>query len=166
MRVLWAPWRMSYIEGEKEDGCFLCVGDGDGPDREKLALFRDSDTVVILNRYPYGNGHLMVAPRRHVGRLDELCEAEFLALMLMVKKAASALEAAYRPQGMNIGINLGKAAGAGVEDHLHWHLLPRWLADTNFMPLVSETKVIPEHLLSTYDRLLPFFEKKDGSERG
>jgi len=108
----------------------------------------------------------MVAPRRHVGRLGELCEAEFLALMRMVKKAASALEAAYHPQGMNIGINLGKAAGAGVEDHLHWHLLPRWLADTNFMPLVAETKVIPEHLLSTFDRLLPFFEKKEGSDRG
>ncbi len=148
---------MSYIEGEKKPGCFLCTDGGEGPDRERLALMRSRDAVVMLNRYPYGNGHLMVAPRRHCGQLQELTEEEYLAVMKEVKRAAAALEAAYHPEGLNIGINLGKAAGAGVEDHLHWHLLPRWAADTNFMPMVAETKVIPEHLSATFDRLLPLF---------
>jgi len=156
MKTLWAPWRMQYLE-EPPTGCVFCSALASDDERGHLVLVRDAAAVILLNKYPYGHGHLLVAPRCHLGRPEELADAEYDALMRAVRRAAVALGEAFKPQGMNIGMNLGRAAGAGVADHCHWHLLPRWNGDTNFMPLIGEVKVLSEHLLTTYDRLRPLF---------
>lgn len=156
--VLWAPWRMEYIAAEERPGgCIFCDGADAAERRARLVLRANADAIVMLNRFPYGSGHLMVAPRRHVAALGELAASEYGTLMDEVRDAARVLQAEMRPGGMNVGINLGSAAGAGIADHLHWHLVPRWAGDTNFMPLLADVKVMPEHLLATYDRLLPHF---------
>lgn len=157
MKTLWAPWRMQYLEEPPPAGCFFCAALASDDDRAHLLLVRDAHAVILLNKYPYGHGHLLVAPSRHLGRLEELADGEYDALMRAVRRAAVALAEAFSPQGMNIGINVGRAAGAGVADHCHWHLLPRWNGDTNFMPIIGEVKVLSEHLLVTYDRLRPRF---------
>jgi len=158
MRVLWAPWRMAYIGAEKPEGCIFCPRPGD--DRRKaFILWETESTLVMLNRYPYASGHLLVAPRRHVARPDGLEPEEFVRLMRGLHEAIRAACEAFRPEGMNVGMNLGRAAGAGIEEHLHWHIVPRWNGDTNFMPLLAEVRVLPEHLESTYERLLPFFSR-------
>ncbi len=148
MKRLWAPWRMKYIEGTAEaDGCFLCkaaeagVADGEG-----LVVWRESLTVCVMNRYPYNNGHLLVAPCRHEGEIGSLSEEERAALFGGLVRARDVLQKVMSPDGFNIGINLAKAAGAGLEDHLHFHVVPRWNGDTNFMPVLADTKVIPESL--------------------
>ena len=158
MRQLWAPWRMAYIAEPAPDGCFFCAALASDDERAHLVVAREAHAVTLLNKYPYGSGHLLVAPRRHVALPEELTESEYDALMRAVRRAALALRAAFAPEGMNLGMNLGRAAGAGVADHCHWHLLPRWVGDTNFMPLVAEVKVLSEHLQATYDRLRPHFE--------
>lgn len=157
--VLWAPWRMEYIAGREPapDGCIFCHLPSGSDRRAALVLRAGEEAVVMLNRFPYGSGHLMVAPRRHVGALGALAAGEYAALMDEVRAAERGLREEMRPDGMNIGINLGSAAGAGIAAHLHWHLVPRWSGDTNFMPLIADVKVMPEHLLATYDRLLPHF---------
>jgi ATP adenylyltransferase len=157
MKTLWAPWRMAYIEEPPPSGCFFCAALASDDDRTHLVLARDRETIVLLNKYPYGFGHLLVAPRAHVGRLEELPDAAYSALSSMVRRSAVALRAAVAPEGMNIGMNVGRIAGAGVADHCHWHVVPRWGADTNFMPLIAEVKVMSEHLDTTYDRLRPHF---------
>ncbi|MCA9771708.1 MAG: HIT domain-containing protein [Myxococcales bacterium] len=156
-RTLWAPWRMEYILADKTAGCVLCakLAEADGP--ENLILARRGTVFVILNRFPYASGHLMVAPIRHVARPRDLTADERRDLMDTVAEAEGALEGALAPQGMNIGANLGRAAGAGVEDHLHVHLVPRWVGDHNFMPVVGLARVMPEHLRDTYAKLQPAF---------
>ncbi len=159
MKTLWAPWRMQYLETPPATGCFFCAGFSTDDLRGHHVLARDAQTITMLNKYPYGNGHLLVAPRAHVGSLGELEDGAYDALSRAVRRASGVLGAALGPEGMNIGMNLGRAAGAGVADHCHWHLLPRWVGDTNFMPLLAEVKVVSEHLETTYARLAPFFRR-------
>jgi ATP adenylyltransferase len=154
MKKIWAPWRMEYIASEKQpekDKCFLCL-EADNDD-EALVLVRKPAAFVIMNRYPYSNGHLMVAPNRHVGKIEELTDSELLEMMGLVRTVSVVLREEMSIDGLNVGINMGKAAGAGLEEHLHIHVVPRWFGDTNFMPVVGETKVISEHLYETYRKL-------------
>jgi len=157
MKQLWAPWRMQYLDEPPPAGCFFCAAVESEDEREHLVVAKDPFSVTLLNKYPYGNGHVLLAPRHHIARPDELAADAYDGLMRAVRRAAEALRAAFAPEGMNIGMNIGRAAGAGVAEHCHWHLLPRWNGDTNFMPLIGEVKVLPEHLIATYDRLRPQF---------
>lgn len=153
MKHLWAPWRLAYVAGPKGAGCFLCEALDSKDDRATLLVHRAELGFLILNRYPYNTGHLMVVPNRHLARLDALTKEEADTLMQLTILAVRGLEHMAGPQGFNIGMNLGRAAGAGIEDHLHMHVVPRWISDTNFMPVIGDTKVLPEHLEETYDRL-------------
>lgn len=157
MERLWAPWRMEYIVNEKPAGCIFCVGNDPALDRERYVLLRTPSSLVMVNRYPYTNGHLLVAPHRHVGDPDALTDAEMVDLFRTVRLCRTALQRASVPEGFNIGINLGRAAGAGVEEHIHLHVVPRWNGDTNFMSVLDDVRIMPENLLATYDRLYPFF---------
>jgi ATP adenylyltransferase len=148
---------MEYITAPKPSGCIFCIHPGSSVDRERLILHATAATLVMLNRYPYTNAHLLVAPRQHTDRLDALSETVQLELMSMVILCQRVLEAAFKPHGFNVGMNLGKAAGAGVDDHLHLHIVPRWEGDTNFMSVLQDVRVIPEALLHTYDLLAPLF---------
>ena len=169
MRVLWAPWRLSYVERtEKNQSCIFCdkpALTGPAERREALVLHSDPHSSVIINKFPYTNGNLMVSPRTHTADLPGLDAVGSTALLETVKLAVSALDEVYSPQGFNIGMNLGRSAGAGIDEHLHWHVVPRWEGDTNFMPLLAETRVIPEHLEDCYDRLLPVFERASKSSQ-
>ncbi|NOX97870.1 MAG: HIT domain-containing protein [Nitrospirae bacterium] len=154
MKRIWAPWRMKYIlKKDKEQTCLFCRKPKENRDEENYLLVRGETSFLMLNTYPYSNGHLLVVPYKHVSRLDNLEGRELLELMMLTRKATELLEKVIQPQGFNIGMNLGKVAGAGIADHLHLHIVPRWEGDTNFMPVVSETKVIPEHLETTYQKL-------------
>lgn len=150
---------MAYVASEKPPpgSCIFCDLPGAGDDRENLVLSADDDTVVMMNRYPYNNGHLMVAPRVHTAELGALAPGPYVHLMERLRVAAAIVAEALGSDGMNIGLNLGKTAGAGIDTHLHWHIVPRWDGDTNFMPVVGETKVMPQHLLASYDLLAPRF---------
>ena len=160
MEQLWAPWRMDLIEkGNPTKGCIFCELPRQRNDRENLILGRTPHTFAILNRFPYNNGHLMVVPDRHVASLASMTSEEQAELMRLTRHAEIALNEAYMPQGLNIGINLGKPAGAGVADHLHVHLVPRWNGDTNFMTVVGNVRVLPEDLSETAKRLRPIFER-------
>jgi len=151
---IWAPWRLAYIErAESEGGCIFVDLPAQSDDRDNLILHRAEHAFVMLNRYPYTNGHLMVAPFRHTGSMGDLSDAELLELNQLVRDCVHWLTEAYHPQRFNIGVNMGRAAGAGIEDHLHWHIVPRWSGDTNFMSTVGETRVMAESLSDTYDRL-------------
>lgn len=163
MDRLWAPWRMEYLSKAGAQGCVFCR---QGDDRELLVLRRTPRVLVMLNGYPYSNGHLMVAPVRHTADLDALSDREMLELLRSVALCRRVLTRASAPQGFNIGLNLGKAAGAGVEDHLHLHVVPRWNGDSNFMSVVAEVRVLPESLRATYDRLLPFFAEAGELDEG
>lgn len=158
MQPLWAPWRMDYVTGDKPEGCIFCLLPAGQADRESLVLGRSAHSFVILNRYPYNNGHLMVIPRRHCGDLRGLPEEEFLDLHRLLRLSTEVLLAAIPAEGLNVGMNLGKAAGAGIDAHLHYHLVPRWVGDTNFMPVLAETRVIVEHLDATWAKLRPGFD--------
>jgi ATP adenylyltransferase len=158
MDQLWAPWRMELIQkGEPKDGCLFCELPKSTNDRENLIVGRTRSTFAILNKYPYNNGHLMVVPRRHGGDLQQLPEEEWQELNAMLRAALRIVQQAYAPHGSNVGLNLGRVAGAGIADHLHWHIVPRWNGDTNFMPVVGLTKVMIEHLHESWDRLRPLF---------
>ncbi len=160
MEVLWAPWRMTYVGGTRAPGCIFCTAiDGDW--RERLLLGTTPASLVILNRYPYQSGHLMVAPRRHTADLPGLPAAEHADLAETLRRALASLAGVLRPEGFNVGMNLGVCGGAGVVDHLHWHIVPRWAGDTNFMPVLADVRVMPQHLLDTYDRLRPAFDWLD-----
>lgn len=158
MKQLWAPWRIDYIKGEKPAGCILCEKPKEKKDRANLILHRGKRAFVMMNLYPYNNGHLMVIPYEHANTLEGLPDETLKELMQLTQKALAALRKAFRPEGANVGLNLGKAAGAGIEDHLHFHVLPRWLGDTNFMTSVADIRVIPEDLLETYKQLKPYFK--------
>lgn len=159
MSVLWAPWRMEYILSEaKGGGCILCPGEDRERDAERLILHVGPRSLVMMNRYPYNNGHLLVAPRRHVPDLEGLSPEEMLDLLGSVRTSIGALRRLMKPEGFNVGLNLGRVAGAGVEAHLHFHIVPRWSGDTNFMTVLGEVRVIPEHIRETYGKLAPYFE--------
>ncbi|NIS60586.1 MAG: HIT domain-containing protein [Proteobacteria bacterium] len=158
MKVLWAPWRMTYIAGDREQGCLLCSKLKGRNDKGNLILCRSGQSFIILNQFPYTSGHLMVAPNRHVASLDELNEGEMLELMALLRQSVLILKRALKPDGFNVGMNIGRVAGAGIEDHIHFHIVPRWNGDTNFMPVFFETRVMPEYLEKTYEKLLSFVE--------
>jgi ATP adenylyltransferase len=159
MDILWAPWRMKYVSGaESPAGCLFCTAVADGDDATQGVLARDARAFLILNAFPYAAGHLMVATRRHVGSPEDLEAEEALGVWRLAQRAVTALRAVYRPDGFNLGVNVGRAAGAGIEGHLHLHVVPRWAGDTNFMPVVGAVKVMPESLAETYRRLRPHFE--------
>lgn len=157
VQVLWAPWRMSYIEGEKPNECIFCSSTDEETLRPALILGVSSHARVMLNKYPYNNGHLLIAPHRHTAQLTDLPENEFADLTTLLRRAVEVVNLVFRPQGVNIGMNLGVCAGAGIADHLHWHIVPRWVGDTNFMPVVGSVRVMPQHLLDSYDRLRSYF---------
>jgi ATP adenylyltransferase len=157
---LWTPWRREFIERAEttDTDCFLCHHAAHpDDDRKNLVLYRAEHVFVLLNLYPYNSGHLMVAPYEHTGDLVGLHPSIAAELMHVAQRSVQALQAAYSPEAFNLGMNLGRTAGAGVPDHLHVHAVPRWNGDTNFMPVVSQTKVLPETLDQTYDRLEPLF---------
>ena len=159
MEQLWAPWRMELIaRGEQPKGCIFCDLPRSTDDRENLVLGRTARTFAILNRFPYNNGHLMVVPRAHTAELGVLPAEENQELAQMLRVAVEILGKAYGAQGYNLGMNLGRVAGAGIADHLHWHVVPRWNGDTNFMPVLGDTKVMIEHLQAGWDRLRPLFD--------
>jgi ATP adenylyltransferase len=157
MDQLWAPWRLAYVAAAKTpataDPCFLCTGLAAEDDRANLVAWRTPRSVVVLNRFPYNNGHLLVAPRSHKGRLDELTPDELLETMDTVRRMVAVLEELLTPDGFNIGLNLGRAAGAGLPGHLHWHIVPRWHGDTNFMPVLTDAKVIVQSLDALWEQL-------------
>lgn len=161
MERLWTPWRMEYIKSattdDEAEGCIFCDLPADGDDERTLILARGDHAFVILNRYPYNPGHLMVAPFRHVGDLAELEDEDLAETVALVRDSVRALRDEWQPSGFNVGMNLGRVAGAGVPGHLHWHVVPRWHGDSNFMPVIGQTKVLPELLEETYRKLRPAF---------
>jgi ATP adenylyltransferase len=157
MDHLWSPWRLDYVKaGKSESDCVFCLA-ADGTD--PLVLFKGDTAYVILNRYPYNNGHLMVVPRRHVATLTGLAPEELQEVAVLTQRSEAALREAYDPGGINVGLNLGKPAGGGIHYHLHVHLVPRWIGDANFMTVVGETRVLSEELGTTAERLRPIFER-------
>jgi ATP adenylyltransferase len=158
MNVLWAPWRMTYIiKAAKEKECIFCRAANSGDDEANKVVYRSKHSIVVLNIYPYNTAHVMVAPKRHVPRPDLLSDEEVVDLHRTLILTLKAVEREYNPQGFNIGMNIGRIAGAGVEGHMHIHVVPRWLGDSNFMPVIAGTKVIPEDLAQTYRRLKASF---------
>jgi ATP adenylyltransferase len=151
---LWTPWRYQYVtKAELPSGCVFCAAAGGGDDRANLIVHRAGHNFIILNRYPYTNGHVMVVPFQHVSTLEDLAEETLLEMMRLARECEKHLRAIYRPDGLNIGMNLGRSAGAGIADHVHMHILPRWAGDTNFMTVTGETRVLPEDLPMTWEKL-------------
>ena len=160
---LWAPWRIEYILREEDDGCFFCNYWADpGADEKNLVLHRGKECFAVMNRYPYNGGHLMIAPMAHVSRLGDVSTGVLTEMMGMVQVAERVLETELAPQGLNVGFNVGRPAGAGVEDHIHLHVVPRWEGDTNFMPVLDDTRVVPVALAELYARLAPAFAREAG----
>ncbi|MFP3912380.1 MAG: HIT family protein [Desulfobacteraceae bacterium] len=160
MQVLWAPWRMEYIlSDQKGTDCIFCPGEDRSQDQERLILHVGRLTMVIMNRFPYINGHLLVAPVRHVPELALLSSEEMQDLLWVVRNVVEILKTQMKPEGFNVGLNMGKVAGAGVEEHMHFHIVPRWNGDHNYMTVLGEVRVIPEHIRETYRKLLPHFAK-------
>ncbi|NJE10015.1 HIT domain-containing protein [Thermococcus sp. MAR1] len=153
MKIMWAPWRIEYIRSPKHDGCIFCDFPKENRDRERLILYRGKHAFVIMNNYPYNPGHVMIAPYRHVGRWEDLTDDELLEMMQLSQLMIKALKRTMNPHGFNMGVNLGRVAGAGIDDHVHLHIVPRWNGDTNFMPVIADTKVIPESLEEAYEEL-------------
>src|SRR6187549_2490096 len=159
MEHLWSPWRLAYITGANPTtGCVFCQAAAD-PQAESLVVFRGRTCFVILNLFPYNNGHLMVIPNRHIASLTSATDEELHELIALTRTCEAALTETYAPHGMNMGINLGKPAGAGILDHVHMHVVPRWNGDTNFMTVVGRTRVLPEELPDTASRLRPIFQR-------
>ncbi len=160
-KPLWAPWRMEYILAPKPSFCIFCrfpAEEGAEADRRNLIVHRSARSFTMLNRYPYNSGHVMVIPRAHVSRLEDLSPEIFADLHDELRRAVGVILKTYRPQGLNVGMNLGSVAGAGIEEHLHYHIVPRWGGDTNFMPVLADTKVIVEHLETAWERISKGFE--------
>lgn len=161
MKRLFSPWRLDYVAGgeRRVPGCVFCRAEKSRDDRAALVLLRGRTHFVILNKYPYNNGHLMIVPRRHLASPSEAAPAARAEMMDLLVRSEAALHAAYRPAGINLGMNLGRAAGAGIEGHYHLHLVPRWEGDTNFMTSIAETRLVPEDLATTLARLRPLFAR-------
>lgn len=155
MKQLWAPWRMAYIEsgGGPEEGCIFCVKPAADRDEENLIVYRGSRVFVMMNKFPYNNGHLMIAPYQHVPTIEELDAETLTELMTTAQRVLAAMRAAFNPHGFNMGINQGVVAGAGIADHVHFHIVPRWNGDTNFMPVLADTKVMPDFIQNTARQL-------------
>jgi len=153
MEHIWAPWRIEYIQMEKPEGCILCQKPRENEDAINYILYRGDKNFVIMNTYPYNAGHLMIAPYRHIGNLAELTNDERQEHFEILSHSIKLLRQVFNPDGFNIGMNIGKVAGAGIEDHFHTHIVPRWQGDTNFMPVIADTKVLPEALAETYKKL-------------
>lgn len=158
MNNIWAPWRIEYILGPRDGECFLCAKLADTNDRANHVLYRGPTCAVVMNRYPYTGGHLMVCPYRHIADLKELTRDERIELMDLTERCVAILRAVMKPHGYNIGYNLGEAAGAGLKDHLHQHIVPRWIGDTNMMPVLADVTVVPQALDDLYARLKPAFD--------
>ncbi|MEA1945852.1 MAG: HIT domain-containing protein [Thermodesulfobacteriota bacterium] len=158
MKTMWAPWRMEYILGDKEKGCIFCKALSE---EDNLTLYKGKATLVVMNKFPYINGHLLAAPIKHISTLDQLSKGEMGDLLETVEQSVGILKKVMNPDGFNVGLNLGKVAGAGVEEHLHFHIVPRWFGDTNALTVFADVRVIPEHLISTYNNLKPYFDKLD-----
>ncbi|HOV89938.1 MAG TPA: HIT domain-containing protein [Syntrophorhabdaceae bacterium] len=161
MDRIWAPWRMEYITGATSKGerkCFLCIDEKD--DDELLVIGRKGKAFVIMNKFPYTNGHIMVVPIRHTGSLEDLTDEELADMMKLVKIMTVIFKEEFNVDGLNVGINIGRAAGAGLEEHVHIHVVPRWFGDANFMAVIGETRVISEHIMQTYKRLKERFIEK------
>jgi ATP adenylyltransferase len=158
MKVLWAPWRIDYILAPKPEECVLCVPENGAEDGERLILHRGGGTYVIMNKYPYNCGHLMVAPYRHVMSIEELDQEESAETMHFLRQCAIILQKTLHCGGLNLGLNIGEAAGAGIREHLHFHIVPRWNGDSSFMAVMDETRVMPQHLRATYATLKPHFD--------
>jgi ATP adenylyltransferase len=163
---LWAPWRLAYVATPRppggEDPCFICAGLAADDDRRNLIALRTPRSVVVLNRFPYNNGHLLVAPLAHKGGLNQLDNDEILETQLTLRRMVAVLDSLMRPDGYNIGLNLGRAAGAGLPGHLHWHIVPRWHGDTNFMPVLTDVKVIVQSLDTLYELLTERLRREEG----
>ena len=157
MKYIWAPWRIQYIRGEKPKGCILCDKPAENKDKENYILYRGSRNFIMLNSFPYNPGHLLIAPYRHTGNLEELTAEERNEHYELVSRAIKALKKEINPGGFNIGANLGRVAGAGIESHFHSHIVPRWNGDTNFVPVLSDIRVVPQALAETYDALFGKF---------
>jgi ATP adenylyltransferase len=157
MDRLWAPWRLSYVAAPKsadvDPGCFLCTALSESNDRENLVVTRSEWGAVVLNKFPYSNGHVLVVPRAHKASPGSLTDEETLDLQRLLTRAMSAFDRAMKPEGYNVGLNLGRAGGAGLPGHLHWHVVPRWMGDMNFMPVVADTRVLVQSLDALYDVL-------------
>ena len=160
MKQIWAPWRAEYIHGQKPSHCIFCKKYSKD-DKNELVLYRGDFAAVMMNKFPYNNGHLLVYPWRHTSSLENMDKEETLELFKLIKWSVAILKKEMKPGGFNIGINLGKDAGAGIEDHIHFHIVPRWNGDTNFMPVISEVRVLPEHLEATYNKLYSHFQKNE-----
>lgn len=160
MKTLWTPWRMKHVTGKEPlvDGCLFEPAGTCLQSKELLLLLRTPETVVLLNRFPYTNGHILVAPTRHLGCITDLDHSENTALFDMVQKSTAILKERLQPDGFNIGCNIGATAGAGIADHLHVHIVPRWNGDHNFMTVLDEVRTIPEHIENTFDSLAPSFK--------
>jgi ATP adenylyltransferase len=159
MRRIFAPWRYKYVSDPEAEGCIFCNAISADDDRKSGVLFRGKFAFVIINKYPYNNGHVMVAPYRHTGNFGELSKEELLEMSTLIQKWQEVLRKAMKPEGFNIGMNLGRIAGAGFEEHLHYHLVPRWGGDTNFMPVIGQTKVVPMSIDDAYDLLLNVYKE-------
>jgi ATP adenylyltransferase len=155
---IWAPWRIEYLQMDKPDGCILCDKPKEDNDAANYILFRGGHNFVILNCYPYNPGHLMVAPYRHMDSLEKLDDAELHEHYEIVRWSLTVLRKVFTPAGFNVGMNLGRVAGAGIEDHIHTHIVPRWSGDTNFMPVLADVRVMPEALADTYQKLKAAFQ--------
>ncbi|HEY6104068.1 MAG TPA: HIT domain-containing protein [bacterium] len=161
MKQLWAPWRLEYIQGPKSDGCFLCAAAAGTDDEAALVVYRGRASFVVVNRFPYNTGHVMVVPKMHRARIADLEDGDALELLRLVDRTIEVMHRVLRAEGYNVGLNLGRAAGAGVEDHVHVHVVPRWVGDTNFMPVLGDVKVMPEHLQTTRRRLALGFAERE-----
>src|SRR5213593_3977802 len=160
MDYLWSPWRYQYVSAASGPGCLFCIKAAENKDADNFVVHRDRRTFVLLNLYPYTAGHLMIAPYEHVPTLEEAPEETVSEMMLLARQAEKHLRAIYRPEGFNIGLNIGRVAGAGVAGHIHMHVVPRWAGDANFMSIVGETRVLPEDLPTTYEKVARAFQQR------
>ena len=156
---LWSPWRMDYIRSPKDDGCIFCQKSENDLDRDNLVLFRGKNSFVLMNLYPYNNAHLLIAPYEHIDTTFELASIVTGEIMDIANESMKIIKKAMNAEGFNFGANIGAISGSGIKDHIHFHVVPRWLGDTNFMPVIGHTKVMVEGLLETYDELKPYFDK-------
>lgn len=163
MKQLWAPWRIDYILGPKPDECVFCLPESTEDDRQRLILYRGEHCFIIMNKFPYNNGHIMICPYRHVMNLEELSEEESQEAMRLMRHSTAILKQYFKCEGLNIGLNQGQAAGAGIREHLHFHLVPRWNGDSSFIAVMDEVRTLSQYLDETYAALKPYFETISGA---